>query len=147
MFICKNAGNDQEKNYLEVNLKGEPYKMVFNKFKTSKSAGSQEVTVPDELKRIINIYLKFRADYQEVKKTKEFCIPFLINGKLERLNKINSITRILNKLFSPKKVGSSMLRHVYLTEKYGDQLNELEQDAVNMGTSTNMAQSTYIKNK
>jgi integrase len=121
--------------------------MVFNKFKTSKSAGSQEVTVPDELKRIINIYLKFRADYQEVKKTKEFCIPFLINGKLERLNKINSITRILNKLFSPKKVGSSMLRHVYLTEKYGDQLNELEQDAVNMGTSTNMAQSTYIKNK
>ena len=40
-----------------------------------------------------------------------------------------------------------MLRHVYLTEKYGDQLNELEKDANDMGTSTNMAQSTYIKNK
>ena len=58
MFICKNAGTDEEKNYLEVNMKNEPYKLVFNKFKTSKSAGSQEVTVPDELKRIINIYLK-----------------------------------------------------------------------------------------
>jgi hypothetical protein len=67
--------------------------------------------------------------------------------KLERLNKINSITRILNKLFNPKKVGSSMLRHIYLTEKYGDKLNELEDDAEAMGTSTNMAQSTYIKNK
>ena len=147
MFICKNAGVDEEKNYLEVNMKGDPYKLIFNKFKTSKSAGTQEVVVPDELKRIINIYLKFRPDYQEVKKTKEVCIPFLINGKLQRLNKINSITRILNKLFAPKKVGSSLLRHVYLTEKYGDTLNELETDTQAMATSTNMAQSTYIKNK
>ena len=147
MFICKNAGTDQEKNYLEVNLKGEPYKMVFNKFKTSKSAGTQEVVVPDELKRIINIYLKFRPDYQEVKKTKEFTIPFLINGKMERLNKINSITRILNKLFNPKKVGSSLLRHVYLTHKYGDTLNELEADTQAMATSSKMAQDVYIKNK
>jgi hypothetical protein len=147
MWICRNAGTDQEKNYLEVNMKGEPYKMIFNKFKTSKSAGTQEVVVPDELKRIINIYLKFRPDYQDVKKVKEFTIPLLKNGKMERLDKINSITRVLNKLFSPKKVGSSMLRHVYLTEKYGEQLNELETDAEAMGTSTNMAQSTYIKNK
>ena len=120
---------------------------IFNKFKTSKSAGTQEVVVPDELKRIINIYLKFRADYQEVKKLKEFCIPFLINGKLERLNKINSITRILNKLFAPKKVGSSMLRHIFLTEKYGEHLNELDADVVSMGTSSKMAQDVYIKNK
>jgi hypothetical protein len=77
MFICKNAGVDNEKNYLEVNLKGEPYKMVFNKFKTSKSPlEAQEVVVSDELKRIINIYLKFRPDYQEVKKTERIYNSF-----------------------------------------------------------------------
>jgi wobble nucleotide-excising tRNase len=85
MFICKNAGNDEEKNYLEVNMKNEPYKLVFNKFKTSKSAGTQEVVVPDELKRIINIYLKFRSDYQEVKKTKEFYNSFFNQRKTGKI--------------------------------------------------------------
>jgi hypothetical protein len=66
---------------------------------------------------------------------------------MERLNKINSITRILNKLFNPKKVGSSLLRHVYLTHKYGDTLNELEADTQAMATSSKMAQDVYIKNK
>ena len=44
-------------------------------------------------------------------------IPFLVYNDGKEFNKINSITRILNKIFD-KKIGSSMLRHIFLTDKY-----------------------------
>jgi hypothetical protein len=63
------------------------------------------------------------------------------------MERLNVLRRILNKLFAPKKVGSSLLRHVYLTHKYGDTLNELEAHTQAMATSSKMAQDVYIKNK
>ena len=62
----------------------------------------------------------------------------------EPLKNTNSMTLLLNRIFK-KNVGSSMLRKVYLTNKYGDQAQELIKDVSNMGTSTQTAQNNYIK--
>jgi hypothetical protein len=56
----------------------------------------------------------------------------------------NAITRMLNKVFG-KKIGVSMLRNIFLTDKYGDKVKELEQDAKEMGTSASTIQNQYVK--
>ena len=57
------------------------------------------------------------------------------------VDKENGITRILNKIFG-KKVGSSMLRHIYLSSKYN--ITEMKEDADAMGHSTK-EQKDYLK--
>ena len=59
-------------------------------------------------------------------------------------DKVNCITRILNKIFN-MKIGSSMLRHIYDTSKYGDVMQEMKEDAKNMSHSVSTAINSYIK--
>ena len=72
-------------------------------------------------------------------------IPFLVYKDGEPFKAINSITRILNKIFN-KKIGVSMLRHSYLTAKYGNDSIERQRDSEAMGHNL-ATQSQYIKNK
>jgi hypothetical protein len=37
------------------------------------------------------------------------------------------------------------LRHIFLTDKYKNVLNEMKDDAKAMGTSTNMVEDQYVK--
>ena len=55
------------------------------------------------------------------------------------------MTRYLNKIFNGKKVGSSLLRNIYLTSKYGDMMESLVSDVEEMSTSITVAMDTYIK--
>jgi chorismate-pyruvate lyase len=57
---------------------------------------------------------------------------------------VNSITRILNKVFG-KKVGVSLLRNIYLTDKYSNKVEDLKEDAEAMGTSSNTILNNYVK--
>ena len=50
----------------------------------------------------------------------------------------------INKVLG-KKLGCSMLRSIFLTSKYGNMMNDLKHDTEAMATSTNIAESTYIK--
>jgi hypothetical protein len=79
-------------------------------------------------------------------KKKSGVIPFLTDFEGNTFDSVNAITRMLNKVFG-KKIGVSMLRNIYLTDKYGDQLKELKQDAHDLGTSTNVIQSHYVKSE
>ena len=63
----------------------------------------------------------------------------------EPINKSGDITKILNKIFG-RNIGSSMLRNIYLTSKYGVMMQELKDDTSDMGTSVDVALNTYIKN-
>jgi hypothetical protein len=38
-----------------------------------------------------------------------------------------------------------MLRNIYLTDKYGEQQKEMEEDAEAMGTSKNIVSTVYVK--
>ena len=133
-----------DKNYLCLDDK----KFVFNQFKTAKKEGQVIIDIKPELYKIIEMYLQHHPLYPKQKKTKkvmkELNIPFLVDYKGTSLSKINDITRILNKIFD-KKIGSSMLRSIYLTSKYGDVKQQQEEDAKLMSHSTKTQDESYIK--
>lgn len=142
-FITRKEKKDDNKdiNYLVL----ESDKFVFNKYKTSKSSGTQEIYFGDNdnFKRILHLYLKHHPLY---KKTKTLT-PLLVDDKGVPPTTPNWITRILNNTIK-KKVGSSMLRKIYLTSKYGNELEKLKEmraDAKAMGNSVGVQQSVYIK--
>ena len=105
----------KDKNYLLLEGKKVPSKFIFNKYKTSKSYGQQTVEITDKLKDTLVWYLKHHPLFQGRSKPTQFA--FLVNADGTKFEQVNAITRILNKVFG-KNVGSSMLRHIFLSEKY-----------------------------
>lgn len=128
-------------NYLNLDENA----FIFNNFKTAKSTGQQIKIIPSDLKSVIDIYLKFHPLFKDIRRNKVINVPFLVYYNGKEFDQNNSITRILNKLFAPKKVGSSMLRHIYLTDKYGDIIKEQIEDADAMAHSVNTARDIYVK--
>jgi len=112
--------------------------MQFNQYKTKGSYQMQETTVNPELVDILTKYAKLHP----LKKQKNFYL--LVNYKGEPLLAVNAITRILNKIFG-QRIGASMLRNIYLSDKFKGVMDELNAAATAMGTSSSTAQSTYIK--
>lgn len=110
---------------------------VFNKFKTAKFKDDEEkrVLIPDELKKIINKFMKVSDN--------DYLIYNHNTGK-----KLNSsqFTKMLNSIYG-KKVGVDVIRSVYLSELYKGlpKLQELEQIADDMGTSINSSMKYYVK--
>jgi hypothetical protein len=135
LIVKKNTPPDAINNFLDVTSK----KFIFNKYKTAGSYKTQVIDIPDDLMKIITLYLKHRP------KTEEDTNQFLVSFKGEPYTQNNAITRILNKIFDAK-VGASMLRKLYLTNKYGTTLDELKSDVAEMGTSVDVAKNNYIKN-
>ena len=137
MYVVKkwNENLDKTKNYYDLTN----HKFIFNKYKTQKSYGTQVVDVPEVLQATLSLYLRHHPLAKQ--KAKEY--KLLVKQDGSNFNTANSITRILNKTFG-KKVGSSMLRHFYLSSKYGDATKEMEDDAAAMGHST-AVQKEYIK--
>ena len=61
----------------------------------------------------------------------------------------STLTKILitmsKREFDGKAIGSSLIRHMYLSSKYADTLKEMEKDAEIMGHSTSTQQNIYTK--
>ena len=93
--------------------------------------------------QVISLYLSNHPEKSKLK-NKTYNIHFLKTFYNEDIIKSQDITRLLNKIFG-KSVGSSMLRNLYLTNKYGDMVEELKKNTTDMGTSVDTALSTYIK--
>jgi hypothetical protein len=123
-----------DRNYLDLAGK----RFVFNRFKTVKTSGVQTAEIPEDLMVVIRQYLKFHA----LGKSKGDFV-FLAKPDGSPLTTVNGITRLLNKLFG-KKVGSSMLRHSYLSQKYGPVMEEMRADAAAMAHDA-PTQATYIR--
>lgn len=140
MMICMGQHTDDTKNYLD----SRNWKWIFNNYKTQKKYKQQVVDVPDELKTILEVYLKFHPDAKVLKKKTFDPVPFLVHQDGKPINTSTEMTRILNKIFG-KKVGVSMLRASYLTDKYGDKIKDLEDTTNAMGTSVDVAMNNYIK--
>jgi hypothetical protein len=121
----------------------------FRKYKTAKSelkkSGETElkIDIKDDLMENIDLYLKHHPLLKGKKITTTTQIPFLVNYMGEPLHSVNSITYIMNRIFK-KNVGSSMMRHIYLSNKYGDELKEMQEDSKNMSHSISQ-QKDYVK--
>jgi len=129
---------DTKYNYLDLKNK----KFIFNNYKTKGTYNQVAIDIPDNLMMVINAYLKFHPHKKDLAKEPYF---FLSNYYGENLSQPNMITKNLNKIFGGKKISVSMLRNIYLSSKYSDKINELENDVTMMGTSSNTALHNYIK--
>ena len=129
---------DKNKNYLLITEK----KFVFNNYKTKNDFGSQEIDIPVQLMLTLKNYFKVRADMKKFT-IKSAEVPLLVHYDGKEVYRLNGITKLLNKAFG-KNIGSTALRHIYLSDKYGDVVKEKIKDASNMSHSLSV-QNEYIK--
>lgn len=130
--------NDDKFNYFHDK------KFIFNNYKTAGKYNKQTIDLSDdkELLKILNKYVKYlKANIW----TEEYGYPLLCSLDGKPLKYVNSITKLLNSIFKPKKIGVSQLRKIYLTNKYGDLQKEKAKDAQEMGNSIAEQDKTYIK--
>ena len=124
-------GYDAEKeNYIDFDKN----KFVFNIYKTSKNYDEQEIEIPRRLKKILKRYVKLLGD-------NEYLLTTQKNTPLTS----SYLTKQLNRIFGAN-ISTSMLRHIYLSEKYKDvpALAEMQKTAEEMGHSVTEA-LRYVK--
>ena len=133
-FKLKNVGESD--NYLEV--KNSSWFFVFQSYKTAKNYGIQRIACPKDLKAILQPFIKYASERSE----------FLLNDcKWKGIVQIQ-LTQRLNRIFG-KNISVSMLRHIYLTDRYQNghtSLAELSTTAKEMAHSVEQALE-YVKLK
>jgi len=117
-------------------------KFEFNNYKTKGAYLQQTESLDFELRQIIDLYLKYHPLAKEMKKES---VPFIVSYDGKAFTNNNDFTRLLNRIFG-KKIGVSMLRKIYLTDKYKDVADEMKKDAASMATSVSTIEGHYIKN-
>jgi hypothetical protein len=135
MYVSHDDDAPDNVNVYEINND----RFVFNKYKTSNTYGKQiqDISEEDGLLWALNTYLKHHPlrQYQ--------FYPLLVSRDGKRVAG-NHITRVLNKIFG-KKVGSSMLRHIFLSTKFGSAVADLDTTTKAMAHSIPVAINEYIK--
>ena len=134
MMVCKKWNEEKPKDANYLDLAGK--KFVFNVYKTSKTHGQQTTTIPDHLMELFKVFFKHHPNSSP---TKDF--RFLVYGDGSPFTAVNAITRILNRVFG-KNVGTTMLRHIYLSDKYD--VEEMKETAEAMGHTMEL-QRQYMK--
>ena len=119
-FATMTVGGDGLNRY-------EDGKFIIGKQKTSKEIGTVVVDVPKNLQEVLDDWLDGRTT------------GLLLGGLTAP-----SITKHLNAIFKPKKIGVSALRHLYLA-KYAPVKKEMMADAKAMRHSIGTALGTYVK--
>ena len=130
---------DNTKNYFVVR-KGKPPYFKLNEYKTAKYKGEQIIPIKDmELRKLINQWAKINGTGF-----------LLVNLSNDEPMTANGITKYLSKIFRKhfkKNVSSSLLRSIYITNKYDNRLSTSEKKdlADKMGHSKNIAETVYNK--
>lgn len=108
-------------------------KFVYNVYKTSKKYGENIIEVPEDLKPILRMYIKTMG---------------IKNGDVMFDMTRNAISQLLTKqsqrLIS-KKISSTMMRKIYLSDKYSEVNEEKEKDSKIMMHDVNTANLVYTK--
>ena len=141
MYIVKKMPivMDKSINYLWL-INQDNAVFYFNNYKTAGTYSTQSVDVSTELINLINSYIKRHP----IKLTNINNIPLLCSFDGSPFTRGNIITRILNKIFG-LKISVSMLRNIYLTNKFAPLNIKMDETAHDMGTSTGTIQNSYIK--
>ena len=143
MFIIKKMPNVMAKslNYCDVSSGI----MYFNNYKTAGTYNCQEVKICPKLMDIILLYLKKICSISATKLNINSKLPLLCSYNGMAFERGNIITRMLNHIFGGLKISVSMLRNIYLTDKFAPVTNDLETTAHDMGTSSSTIQNSYVK--
>jgi hypothetical protein len=141
MYIVRrwNEKLPTDKNYLDLEGK----RFVFNKYKTAKRYGTQMEALTEPLLESVSIFLNRHPLWKGAVKRKNDPVKLLAASTGEELTANNAITRILNRVFGGKKVGCSMLRHIYISDKYKGVIEEQMKDASAMAHSLALQKAYY----
>jgi len=139
LMKISNNMNDDKYNYLDLK-KGQ---FVFNNYKTQGKYNQVVVPIEEDLLKVIELYLNNHPEKSKLK-NKNYDVHFLKSFYNEPIEKSQEITRILNKIFG-KNIGSSMLRNMFLSNKYSNVIEELKDDVADVSTSLGTALNNYIK--
>ena len=120
LMKLSNNMSDDKFNYLDMDKK----QFIFNNYKTQCKYNSVIMPIENELMKVISLYLSNHPEKSKLK-NKTYNIHFLKTFYNEDIIKSQDITRLLNKIFG-KSVGSSMLRNMYLSNKYSNIIENLK---------------------
>jgi len=122
------------KNWLIVE-KGKAF-MSLNKFKTSKKYEELRFDVPKDLEKLIRSYLKINGMGVMFKSS---------TGKALSRNQLSQILIKYSKKYIGKSIGTTMLRKIVLSDKFGELKKEQEKMAQITGHSVATMNNVYIK--
>ena len=134
-YALMKFGNDKNDDF---NYFTDDDKLVFNNYKTKKTYGKQiiDVSKNKQLLKDFRMYMKHRRPNPE-----DF---LLVRWKGMKFNTINDVTRELNSIFG-KNISASMLRNIYVKDKYGEIKQGMIEDSEKMGHSVKTQQTHYNK--
>ena len=135
--LLKYKGYDSKTdNYVEIEPHEQKYNLVFNRYKTDKTYHNQTIEIPIALRPILMDFIRHKGDDDS---------DFLLTKKNGKPFENNDIGKVLETFFK-KKIGTSMLRHIYLSNLYKDvpALTQMQETAKEMGHSVGMALE-YVK--
>ena len=127
-YIAKVGPPQETGNWYNGNL------FYFNNYKTADKYKTQIVEPSMALKNVLDEYLverPFKSNDLLIKKSGK---PFTSKDIQLTINKVLG-----------KQIGCTMLRSIFLTSKYGEMLEDMKEDAKEMGTSSAVIQSNYVK--
>jgi integrase len=107
-------------------------KFIFNKYKTARSHGREEIPINPKLKFILDKWKKINPH--------DYLLVGITNNKFSS----SQLQQRLNSILG-RKASVNILRHSFLSDKYKDiNLREMEKDAEALGHSV-AQQMLYIK--
>jgi len=131
---------DTKYNFINLKTKN----LLLCSYKTDKFYGIKKIELSEQLFDIIVNWEANKKDYFKDKLSHDFLLLNTTNGTPM---KHNTLTKYLNKIFYPKKVSSTLLRKIYLSEKYPVTITFREQmlDSYVMGHSIGTQKMIYSK--
>lgn len=131
--VSKKETDDKANNYYVVSTGT----FVINNYKTSGSNGSIIFNVNSDLKKFIKKYISYSPD-----------VKYLFYNQNMEPYTSSAFTNKISKIFKDAigtPLSTTMIRHIYLTNKYGDLKKEMYKDAKMMGHSPETQQGIYVK--
>jgi len=125
---------DKDKNFLVLVSRNKKY-FSLGSYKTEDKYGVHIIEIPPVINTTINKFLQHNDSGY-----------FLTNTQRNVLSD-NGLTKMLNRVFADtgKKISSTMIRHIYLSEKYDARQDEMEKDSKAMLHSIQTQQNIYVK--
>ena len=136
-----NKLSEEEKKESNYMVYGAKNFLSLSQYKTAKKYGLKKIDLSND------IIKAFRLWYDKFNPNKEY---LLINLNTNEPMTSHQLTITLTKLFKKylnKNISTTMLRHIVLSEKFGDVKKEMEEMSEKMGHSVATQQQIYVKNK
>jgi len=135
-----NKLSEEEKKESNYMVYGAKNFLSLSQYKTAKKYGLKKIDLSND------IIKAFRLWHDKFNPNKEY---LLINLNTNEPMTSHQLTITLTKLFKKyldKNISTTMLRHIVLSEKFGDVKKEMKEMADKMGHDVNTQQQIYVKN-